>query len=310
MYIVIVYIENSNSFYKTLKDLEKRGNCNFILVDNSNKLKGHDYDDWYKTYVYKLSDIKPDKPTSNDPNNPGDGWVDYPNTTGQWWQCIGTVNGVTELVTEWSEVLPVNGQDGTAQDGKRVEFRFAVNSSQTDAPAINKSIRQPSGWTTQPPTKEANQFMWMTVATINPDDTLAVNWSDPVCISGEQGPQGVKGETGETGATGPKGDQGVGIESITHAGNTTGVAGTMDTYFINLSNGDSYPIVLSNGSDGNHIIFGNGEPENITDINFNLEYIFNPCGYIEEEDIPKIIGNKGDVYINLLDGSVFEYTSE
>jgi hypothetical protein len=127
---------------------------------------------------------------------------------------------------------------------------------------------------------------------------------------GEQGPQGVKGETGETGATGPKGDQGVGIESITHAGNTTGVAGTMDTYFINLSNGDSYPIVLSNGSDGNHIIFGNGEPENITDINSNLEYIFNPCGYIEEEDIPKIIGNKGDVYINLLDGSVFEYTSE
>jgi hypothetical protein len=41
-----------------------------------------------------------------------------------------------------------------------------------------------------------------------------------------------------------------------------------------------------------------------------LEYIFNPWGYIEEEDIPKIIGNKGDVYINLLDGSVFEYTSE
>lgn len=163
----------------------------------------------YKTYVYKLSDIKPDKPTSNDPNNPGDGWVDYPNTTGQWWQCIGTVNGVTELVTEWSEVLPVNGQDGTAQDGKRVEFRFAVNSSQTDAPAINKSIRQPSGWTTQPPTKEANQFMWMTVATINPDDTLAVNWSDPVCISGEQGPQGFDGPAGPPGPMGPNGISGI-----------------------------------------------------------------------------------------------------
>ena len=163
----------------------------------------------YKTYVYKLSDSKPDKPTSNDPNNPGDGWVDYPNTTGQWWQCIGTINGVTELVTEWSEVLPVNGQDGTAQDGKRVEFRFAVNSSQTDAPAINKSIRQPSGWTTQPPTKEANQFMWMTVATINPNDTLAVNWSDPVCISGEQGPQGFDGPAGPPGPMGPNGISGI-----------------------------------------------------------------------------------------------------
>lgn len=163
----------------------------------------------YKTYVYKLSDVKPDKPTSNDPKNPGDGWVDYPNTTGQWWQCIGTVNGVTELVTEWSEVLPVNGQDGIAQDGKKVEFRFAVNNSQTEAPAINKAVRQPSGWTTQPPAKEESQFMWMTVATINPDDTLAVNWSDPVCISGERGPQGYDGPVGPPGPIGPSGISGI-----------------------------------------------------------------------------------------------------
>ena len=180
----------------------------------------------YKTYVYKLSDIKPDKPTSNDPKNPGDGWVDYPNTTGQWWQCIGTVNGVTELVTEWSEVLPVNGQDGTAQDGKRVEFRFAVNSSQTEAPAINKSIRQPSGWTTQPPTKEENQFMWMTVATINPDDTLAVNWSDPVCISGERGPQGFDGPAGPPGPMGPNGISGIPGKDI----EARYCLGTEDTY--------------------------------------------------------------------------------
>lgn len=180
----------------------------------------------YKTYVYKLSDIKPDKPTSNDPKNPGDGWIDYPNTTGQWWQCIGAVNGVTEFVTEWSEVLPVNGQDGIAQDGKRVEFRFAVNSSQTDAPAINKSIRQPSGWTTQPPTKEENQFMWMTVATINPDDTLAVNWSDPVCISGERGPQGFDGPAGPPGPMGPNGISGIPGKDI----EARYCLGTEDTY--------------------------------------------------------------------------------
>lgn len=180
----------------------------------------------YKTYVYKLSDIKPNKPTSNDPKNPGDGWVDYPNTTGQWWQCIGTINGVTELVTEWSEVLPVNGQDGTAQDGKRVEFRFAVNDSQTEAPAINKTIRQPSGWTTQPPAKEDNQFMWMTVATINPDDTLAVNWSDPVCISGERGPQGFDGPAGPPGPMGPNGISGIPGKDI----EARYCLGTEDTY--------------------------------------------------------------------------------
>jgi hypothetical protein len=38
--------------------------------------------------------------------------------------------------------------------------------------------------------------------------------------------------------------------------------------------------------------------------------VFNPCGYIPEENVSKIIGNDGDVYINLLTGSVFEYESE
>lgn len=197
----------------------------------------------YKTYVYKLSDSKPDKPTSNDPKNPGDGWVDYPNTTGQWWQCIGTINGVTELVTEWSEVLPVNGQDGIAQDGKRVEFRFAVNSSQTDAPAINKSIRQPSGWTTQPPIKEENQFMWMTVATINPNDTLAVNWSDPVCISGERGPQGFDGPAGPPGPMGPNGISGIpgkDIEARYCLGTENTYIATYDSNIANVNDPTTY----------------------------------------------------------------------
>lgn len=131
-------------------------------------------------------------------------------------------------------------------------------------------------------------------------------------IVGDRGPQGPKGDTGDPGKDGdigPQGQQGVGITSITHSGNAVGIAGTMDTYFINLSNGEQYPFIVTNGADGNHIMFGNGDPENITEINSNLNYIFNPCGYIEEEDISRIIGNKGDVYINLIDGSVFEYTS-
>ena len=63
----------------------------------------------WKTYVYKLSDSKPSKPTGNSPSPSG--WEDYPTTSGNWWQCIGTVNGETGLVTEWSEVIPVNGRD-------------------------------------------------------------------------------------------------------------------------------------------------------------------------------------------------------
>lgn len=161
----------------------------------------------YKTYVYKLSEIKPDKPTNNDPENPGDGWVDYPDSTGQWWQCIGSVNGQTGLITEWSEVIVLNGRDGTAQDGKFTEFRFA-KSTNNDAPSIDKSVRTPSGWTLTPPEINTglNESLWITNATINPDDTLSGEWSDPVRISGEQGPQG---DTGPAGPEGPAGSQGV-----------------------------------------------------------------------------------------------------
>lgn len=161
----------------------------------------------YKTYVYKQSIVKPDKPTGT--NKIPEGWVDYPNTTGQWWQCIGTVNGVTDLVTEWSEVLPVNGQDGEAQDGRRTEFRFAANNSSYVAPNLTKTVRNPSGWTINPPQLVSGQYLWMTTAVINPNDTLYSNWTDPVRISGEQGPQGETGPAGERGPTGSQGVSGI-----------------------------------------------------------------------------------------------------
>lgn len=162
----------------------------------------------YKTYVFRQSDDKPLGPTSNDPENPGNGWVDYPNTSGNWWQCIGSVNGVTGLVTEWSEVLPLNGKDGTAQDGKFTEFRFAKSSTDT-APSITKTVRTPSGWTLTFPTLNEGDIMWMTKAVINPDDTLYSNWEDPVRISGERGPQGHDGPAGQPGAPGSQGVSGI-----------------------------------------------------------------------------------------------------
>lgn len=161
----------------------------------------------YKTYVYKQSSTKPAKPTGTD--KIPSGWQDYPNDTGQWWQCIGTVNGVTELVTEWSEVLPVNGKDGTAQDGKFTEMRFAVNQSRVSAPSLSKTTRNPSGWTIAPPTVNEGYYLWMTTAVILPNDTLESSWSDPVCISGEKGPQGDTGPAGERGPTGSQGVSGI-----------------------------------------------------------------------------------------------------
>lgn len=160
----------------------------------------------YKTYVYKLSTSKPEAPVGSDPNP--EGWEDYPTTSGNWWQCIGTVIGSTGLVSEWSEVLPVNGRDGTAQDGKYTEMRFAVNFSNTTPPALNKTMRTPSGWSMTPPIKATAEFMWMIVATVNPDDTLYTEWSTPTVISGEAGPQGPPGQDGQDGEPGPAGNPG------------------------------------------------------------------------------------------------------
>lgn len=154
----------------------------------------------WKTYVYKLSDSKPSKPTGNSPSPSG--WEDYPITSGNWWQCIGTVNGETGLVTEWSEVIPVNGRDGQAQDGKFTEFRFAVNTSNSNPPTLNATIRTPSGWSIVPPEKSKDGYLWMTTATINPDDTLNTNWTTPVVISGENGTNGTDGIPGTPGEDG------------------------------------------------------------------------------------------------------------
>lgn len=161
----------------------------------------------WKTYVYKKSDSKPNPPTSTSPS-PGDGWVDYPDTNGNWWQCIGTVTGETGIVSAWSEVIPVNGRDGIAQDGKFTEFRFAVNTSNITPPTLNRVMRTPPGWATVPPVKPNDSYMWMTTAVINPDDTLSVQWSTPTVISGEQGPEGPQGPQGDRGIQGLQGLQG------------------------------------------------------------------------------------------------------
>ena len=173
-----------------------------ILKDGINQ-------NWY-SYVYKKSDTKPEKPTGTSPMPSG--WLDYPDDSGQWWQCIGTVDGNTGQVTAWSEVLPVNGRDGTAMDGKRTEFRFAVNNSNVTPPTLNNSVRTPSGWSTTPPEKDPDQFLWLTTCTILPNDTIDGLWSDPTCISGESGPtgpSGPQGPIGPIGFTGPAGHDGV-----------------------------------------------------------------------------------------------------
>lgn len=90
-------------------------------------------------------------------------------------------------------------------------MRFAVNFSNITPPPLDKTMRTPTGWSTTPTVKATQEFMWMIVATINPNDILYTNWSTPTVISGEagpEGPEGPPGQDGKDGATGPAGNPG------------------------------------------------------------------------------------------------------
>ena len=45
-------LENGEiEFLEDLNKMDKRSNYNFIIVENSNKLKNHEYEEWYKNYI-------------------------------------------------------------------------------------------------------------------------------------------------------------------------------------------------------------------------------------------------------------------
>lgn len=97
------------------------------------------------------------------------------------------------------------GVDGT--NGIYTEYRFAKNSSRTEAPTINASNTENPGsnWTAQWPVINSGEYLWMTFIKRNSKDNSAVVgevWATPVCITGEQGPQGPIGSTGVSGIPG------------------------------------------------------------------------------------------------------------
>ena len=182
----------------------------------------------YSIYRYCKSNSKPAAPTGTSQSPAG--WTDIPNDVGNWWQCVGEVNGATGTVTQWGEVLPLNGRDGTAQDGRYTEMRFAVNTNRTKYPAIDRSVRTPSGWTLAAPSVSDGQYLWMTTAIVNPNDSLYTNWNIPVCISGPQGAQGATGPTGNPGrpgSMGPAGIPGNGIVIIYCGGSSSDPAASL-----------------------------------------------------------------------------------
>lgn len=186
----------------------------------------------YKSTYYRKATSIPEKPTYKTLSEvaASSTWLDYPNSAGQWWQSTALINGTTEEIESWGNVLQVNGQDGVAQDGKYWETRFAASPNDS-APAINKTQRDPSTTTsvwikvdseTSAPTVPEDGSLWQTWAEIQPGGIdLVDGWSDPFRISGERGPRGYQGATGEPGPTGVSGLHGVDFEILYCLGTET-----------------------------------------------------------------------------------------
>lgn len=143
---------------------------------------------WY-CWVFKESELQPSIPTFNIPT-PGpagiNGWFDGPSATGRWWMSMGLVDGTTDLVATWTEPVQATGEDG--KTNSYMDFKYAKNNSTTIAPAVDKSVRQPPGWSDTPPSITSGEYMWMINALIDENGDLSKNWVGPVRITGEAGP--------------------------------------------------------------------------------------------------------------------------
>lgn len=202
----------------------------------------------WKTYIYAKSATIPVKPTSQELIPAG--WKDNPDSNdGQWWQCIGTVDGPTNKVVSWSDVIPVNGRDGDAQDGKHTEFRFASSPSATEHPTIARSDRNPgAAWTVEFPTLTTESpYMWMTKATILPSNAIEGYWEDPVCITGEAGKKGDTGPAGRDGVNGSNGIDGlpgISIEARYSLGTDTAPSAAFDSTIAKQRNPDGWSLTV------------------------------------------------------------------
>lgn len=127
--------------------------------------------------------------------------------------------------------------------GDSIEFRMRAHSSATSAPSLDKSARNPSGWTVgNPVVTSTNKYVWMTYAKINTENELVGEWSDPWNTTGEDGNDG-QGGTGETGPMGPQGIAGlpgVSIEVRYSKGTETSYTATWNTTVRSTRDPSSY----------------------------------------------------------------------
>lgn len=120
-----------------------------------------------------------------------------------WYIWTRSVINYTNGNSITTEAICVTGEKGETGDdginGDYFEYRYAVNGSRSTPPSLNKTSRNPSGWSTTVPTVGNLQYLWFTVAKINGEtNSLIQNWSTPARQTPYDGVDGRNGDTGPT----------------------------------------------------------------------------------------------------------------
>lgn len=123
------------------------------------------------------------------------------------------VAGVIVEPGEYVQVLSVNpfqvtdvlgslkGPKGTEGDtivgppGNSLEIRYAKNKDPENAPALNRSDRNPEGWSIETINPETDEFVWETRGYVDWEDNLVGTWSNPFRNTGV----GIPGQDGAIG---------------------------------------------------------------------------------------------------------------
>lgn len=94
----------------------------------------------------------------------------------------------------WSAPTRITGRNGIPNE--YTEYRFQINGSSVNAPAVDKTDSEPQGWTIVMPQPGDLEYLWMIKANKLPNGTLVSAWSDPVRTNGVDGAAANKGDPG------------------------------------------------------------------------------------------------------------------